>query len=384
MRRLWTAQILSEIGDWAARLSLALLVFERSGSAGLSALVTAVALIPWVGIGQWLATFGDRLPRRAVMVGSDLFRAAVFLVLLIPMPVPLVLALVFLASCATPPFEAARSALLPTAAGPDRYSAAIALTSATYQLAIILGALLGGSVAAAIGVRWAIALNAGSFLASAAVLTRLELGSRPADEAAESTVRGGWQAVRSNPYVFRAIGVYASVSACAIVVEALAPAYATKIVGGTASVAGIAIAAVAFGDFCASAAIRVVGSSTHLLRLSSVIAAAGAGAACIAFLLPVHTVTALVGFVAVGVIFASGIPANTVMGTEVPDDIRASAFGILNGVLRATNAVAAIAAVGLASAVGIRATYVTVAVSAFAVGCWGIAVRVRPTTQPSS
>jgi hypothetical protein len=318
------------------------------------------------------------------MVGSDLFRAAVFLALLIPMPVPLVLALVFLASCATPPFEAARSALLPIAAGPDRYSAAIALTSATYQFAIILGALLGGTVAAAIGIRWAIALNAVSFAASAAVLMRLELGSKPADKAAGATVRGGWRAVRSNPYVFRAIGVYAGVSACAIVVEALAPAYATKVVGSTASGAGVAVAAVAFGDFFATAAIRVVGSSAHLLRLSSAIAAAGAGAAGTAFLLPVHAITALIGFLAVGVIFASGIPANTVMGTEVADDIRASAFGILNGVLRASNAVAAIAAVGLASAVGIRATYVTVAVLALAVGCWGIAVRVRPTTQPSN
>ena len=35
-RRVWGARLLSEFGDWAARLALSLLVLERTGSAGLT------------------------------------------------------------------------------------------------------------------------------------------------------------------------------------------------------------------------------------------------------------------------------------------------------------------------------------------------------------
>ena len=32
MRRVWGSQVLSEVGDWAARFALAVLVYDRSGS----------------------------------------------------------------------------------------------------------------------------------------------------------------------------------------------------------------------------------------------------------------------------------------------------------------------------------------------------------------
>src|SRR5689334_10495510 len=83
-RRLWTAEVLSGMGDWAARLALSVLVLERTGSATVMALVTAASLVPWIGPGQVLATFGDRFGRRPVMIASDVVRATAFLALLLP------------------------------------------------------------------------------------------------------------------------------------------------------------------------------------------------------------------------------------------------------------------------------------------------------------
>ena len=54
-RRLWLAQLVSELGDWAARLALSYLVYERTGSAALAGIVTAASLIPWLGRGRLLA-----------------------------------------------------------------------------------------------------------------------------------------------------------------------------------------------------------------------------------------------------------------------------------------------------------------------------------------
>ena len=51
-RRFWAAGVLTELGDWAARLALTVLVFAESGSATVTGLVTAVGLLAWVGRGS--------------------------------------------------------------------------------------------------------------------------------------------------------------------------------------------------------------------------------------------------------------------------------------------------------------------------------------------
>jgi MFS family permease len=44
--RIWGAQAVSEVGDWAARLAMSILVFRATGSALQSALVFSVSLLP--------------------------------------------------------------------------------------------------------------------------------------------------------------------------------------------------------------------------------------------------------------------------------------------------------------------------------------------------
>ena len=48
VRRLWISQSLSEVGDWAARLALAVLVYDKSGSALWSAATLAVSYLPYL------------------------------------------------------------------------------------------------------------------------------------------------------------------------------------------------------------------------------------------------------------------------------------------------------------------------------------------------
>ena len=74
-RRLWVADMVSLLGDWAGRLALTVLVLERTGSPAWAAAVTAVSLAGFVGIGQVLATFADRYGRIAVMLAADVARA---------------------------------------------------------------------------------------------------------------------------------------------------------------------------------------------------------------------------------------------------------------------------------------------------------------------
>src|SRR6202041_4179599 len=71
-RALWTAQGLSVLGDQLARVALPLLVFQRTGSALLAAITFAVSIVPAFVGGLTLSGLADRLPRRLVMIASDL------------------------------------------------------------------------------------------------------------------------------------------------------------------------------------------------------------------------------------------------------------------------------------------------------------------------
>ena len=107
---LFGSQLVSGLGDWAGRLALAVVVFDRSGSTLWTAAVTVVALLPWLGPGQMLATLADRLGRVRIMVAADLVRAVLFAVMAAPLPTWALLVAAFLAGSCVPPFVAARGA----------------------------------------------------------------------------------------------------------------------------------------------------------------------------------------------------------------------------------------------------------------------------------
>ena len=79
LQALWTARVVSKLGDWAARIALITLVYTSTGSALWAGAATAACYAPFLGPGQLLATYADRLPHRTVLVVSDLARLPIFL-----------------------------------------------------------------------------------------------------------------------------------------------------------------------------------------------------------------------------------------------------------------------------------------------------------------
>ena len=136
VRRLWAAQLTSEVGDWAARLALAVLVLQRTHSPALVGLVTAASMVGWFGPGQLLTSLCERWPRRRVMLTADVVRAAAFLAVLAPLPTPVLVVLVAVAGCATTPFEAARSALRPVLTPPGLMGATVTVSQLTSRLRV--------------------------------------------------------------------------------------------------------------------------------------------------------------------------------------------------------------------------------------------------------
>ena len=369
-RLLWLAQVASELGDWSGRLALAVLVQQRTGSTTLTALVTTVSVLPYLGLGQWLATFADRYPRRPIIVASDLARAGLFAAMVIPQPVWSLFALALAAAILTPLFEAARNSLTIHTVPRAEYGDAIALANLTFELGLLVGYAAGGGLASAFGPKTALLINASSFIASALLLRRMSVG-RTAAADAPTKVKDGWRAVTSDPFVRRFLLTYGVIGASAIVGEALVVPYAVDELNGGPGQAGLLAAAIPCGAIIATVLTRSRGTDTDKLRRASVVALAGAVVAILFFTIGPPLPTVLIAFAAVGAMLASRVPANEVSGLRIPDRVRGSAFTIIQGFLLGGQALAAAVGGVLARWIGIRETLVAFLVIAALVSVWG-------------
>lgn len=353
-RLMWSAQVLSELGDWSARVALAVLVFDRTGSKVLTAAVTGIGFLPWVGIGQTLAALGDRFPRRTVMVIADVLRAVAFLALSVVEPVWAMLVLAFVAATATPPFEAARAATIPEVVSEEGYGDALALSNITFQAVVVLGYVFGGGLVVFLGARSALAVNAASFALSAVLLWFMTAG-RLARRAASvgASIRAAARTILEDRFLRRAAALATIGGAAGIVGEALVTVYVRENLPGTGDWAiGVLAASVPAGTILASMLVRRRGDHEDLLRTSAMVIILGAVGGILWFLIEPPNLWAAAGFFSIGIAFSMVIPAYAVVGTRLPEEMRATAFGLLQGMLLGSQALASIAGGGLAIAVG--------------------------------
>src|SRR3979490_1165509 len=76
-RRLWGAQIVSEIGDWFYTLSIYSLLLQFTGRASSVALALVLQVLPQTFIGPTAGVVNDRVRRKHVMIAADLGRTGV-------------------------------------------------------------------------------------------------------------------------------------------------------------------------------------------------------------------------------------------------------------------------------------------------------------------
>jgi MFS family permease len=186
-RSMFWAELCSFGGDQVAAVALAVLLYQRSGSAFIAALGYASAFLPWAIGGPLLAVFADRFPTRRVVVSCDVLRALLVGAAAIPgMPLVVIGGLVLAAAFLASPFESAASAVLPLVLeDSERYSVAVSIRSMMNQSVSLVGFAGGGLLVAAVTPRGALAVDAVSFAISA-VLLRRGLQDRPAAMSVDS------------------------------------------------------------------------------------------------------------------------------------------------------------------------------------------------------
>ncbi|MEZ5295293.1 MAG: MFS transporter [Ilumatobacteraceae bacterium] len=199
-RRLFVAHSVSRAGDAFNTVALVVLVFDLTNSGlGVAGAVT-FEVLPVLLIAPVAGLAADRLPRRSVMIGADVCRALVAIVLVVGADsVAAVYAVAFGLSAGAVVFNPAASSLLPDVVGDDDV---VTANSAMWTAAVIgqvALAPLAGFVIAAWGVEVAFGVNAATFLISAAALTSLRSGRT----SAEVDVKG-WSGVLAGVATVRA------------------------------------------------------------------------------------------------------------------------------------------------------------------------------------
>jgi MFS family permease len=167
------AGLLSAVGDQICRVALSVLVYSRTGSPFLTALVYAATYLPAVLGGPLLCGLADRLPRRRVLIGIDLSRAALLALMAVPgMPLGILLGLLLCSSALEAPFSAARASLMRNVLreDDDRYRVGVGVDQTLQQTAQVLGFVGGGLLLIAVPPTGGLLINAGTFALSAALL----------------------------------------------------------------------------------------------------------------------------------------------------------------------------------------------------------------------
>lgn len=143
-RWVFIAQLLSLVGDRAAAVALAVLVFDRSRSPVLTATVFALTFLPHLFAAP-LAVVADYWPRRNIMVICDLARIPLVLLMTVPgTPLPVLFLLLGSLTLFEVPFDAARNAAVPDMLAEDQVPVGYAIETATHQVSLVVGSVSGG------------------------------------------------------------------------------------------------------------------------------------------------------------------------------------------------------------------------------------------------
>jgi len=249
-RRLFAAQTVSRWGDTFNSVALVILVFRLTGSGIKVAGTVAFEIAPVVLLGFVAGAVVDRYSRRRVMLVADVGRAAVALLLVaFHDQLAVVYLAAFLLSAFSVFFNPAAASVLPALVPDDEV---VGANSAIWSAAVISQIALApaaGALVAIAGPGPAFAINAATFLASAAFLARLPIPHLPATPPPKhpSDVVEGLRAIRASRFLKVLAGVQGLAALSAGATSALLVVLAEDHLGVGAGRFGLLIGAIGVG-----------------------------------------------------------------------------------------------------------------------------------------
>ncbi|MFD3565771.1 MFS transporter [Streptomyces sp. NPDC058667] len=193
-RYYWTARALSLVGDYAFRTAFATHIISTSGSASTLAAATAVLLLPSLVSYLVGGAIGDRTrSRRAIMIGADIARLVVLLLIAgvtyWTSSIVLLVVLAVLIGVADGFFQPVSFAYMLEITPKEKLVAANSALSVGQQIGLIGGPLVGGFMVSLAGASATFAFDAATFLLSAILLLLIRTPRNNGEESGPGPVK---------------------------------------------------------------------------------------------------------------------------------------------------------------------------------------------------
>ncbi|MGH8891507.1 MAG: MFS transporter [Acidothermaceae bacterium] len=168
----FTAHVVSMLGNIVADVALTVLVYQRTHSPALAASTMTLLFLPYLLGGSFLSSAAARWRTRRTLVTCDIASAVIVAVMATPrLPVAVILGLLFVLGLIAPIFQGVRAAILPQILPPGpQYVLGRSVLRLVAQGSQVAGFAIGGLLLVAVSPRVALVVDAGSFVLSSMVL----------------------------------------------------------------------------------------------------------------------------------------------------------------------------------------------------------------------
>ncbi|MBN2230471.1 MAG: MFS transporter [Candidatus Thorarchaeota archaeon] len=342
--RLWSGQLVSNIGTAISSLALLFYAYELTGSAMAMAILAMAETIPVVIFAGFIGVYVDRWNRKTIMVISDLIRCVT--IILIPLTIHFptfiptiywVYLLTFIFATANAWFFPARSASIPNLVQADELVSANSLSQMTFQVVQLVVPPLGGILVALLAPDYfmAFAITSMTFAISAFALGGIVTDLRPdntsvSDESLRvQIVQGGRYVVGNAILSFLFVFAILLAGSSGILNALLMPYFEGELGLGSAQIGVVLSVGAGSGALTAIYFSRKknLDKPLYLVTFAGLLAGIGVFFLALAFdLITVILSWAMVG--AVDVIL--NIPLTVLMQELVEDKFRGRVFALLN------------------------------------------------------
>lgn len=333
-------QLISLVGTWMEGVAQAWLVLTLTHDPVALGVRSALQFLPVMILGLFGGVIADALPKRRTLYFTQGASATIsFIVWALVLTNQITIwEIYFLAAClgvANSMDMPVRQAFVVEMVGREHIVNAVALNSAVFNSARILGPSVAGALIVFVGLAPCFFINGCSFLAVlvALYLMRSDELFTPARMAVEHSVRGvlgqlgeGLRYIRRTPAVLIAISVLGIVSTVALNFSVVIPIYAADTLHGNAGTYGALMAASGVGSLCS--ALFIAFQQRPTLRML-VLGAALIGGSLVALSFSTMLGASLLIMAVLGAsVILMSATTNTLIQLAVPDQLRGRVLAV--------------------------------------------------------
>jgi len=374
-RLYWGGQLISQVGSWLSLTAVSWMVLTELHGGGTDiGFLAAAQFLPTLLVGTWGGVTADRVQlRRLLLVTQSALAVAASLMAVLTytgvIKLWMVFPLVGLQGLALAFDNPARQAFVSELVGPALVPNAVALNSAGFNSARIVGPALAGILIELVGTRLCFALNAVSYLAAIwalVVINTSQLHARAVVARAKGQIREGLRYVREVPVLRVALLTMAVVGTISMNFTVLVPLLARTTFKTGAGAFGLLTTAMGAGSLLGSLHVaRKEEPTLTQLGVASVALGVAMLAAAVSPSLPVAMVAIAACGVCVMVFLAT---TNSVLQLFSRPDMRGRVLSLYLVLFIGTSPFGSPIVGWIAQAFGTRVSFVYGAVGALAGG----------------